>query len=181
MDEFAQTRPPDDLFDDDFTPIAEPSTQPSVSSGLRQHRGYGRSQRGSRGRGRGRGGSSEGASADSKAEEVDGDADPHQPARGKDEGRPEAVKGDRSGTGGVKMVRDTRLDSRNDHHSQSRRQTLILHVTEKTHRGRTHGSTGVYQAEECRAGGSASSGRSRRGLVSETRAARGHQATGGTG
>ncbi|KAL8733690.1 MAG: hypothetical protein Q9181_003487 [Wetmoreana brouardii] len=27
MDEFAQTRAPDDLFDDDFTPIAEPSVQ----------------------------------------------------------------------------------------------------------------------------------------------------------
>ncbi|KAL8701909.1 MAG: hypothetical protein Q9201_004666 [Fulgogasparrea decipioides] len=54
MDEFAQTRAPDDLFDDDFTPIAESSIQeleqpPRQPLSQRGH-GTGRS-RGSRGRG----------------------------------------------------------------------------------------------------------------------------------
>ncbi|KAL8867267.1 MAG: hypothetical protein Q9174_005772 [Haloplaca sp. 1 TL-2023] len=54
MDEFAQTRAPDDLFDDDFTPITEPPIQEFVpASQLHAQRG-GRSDRprGNRGRGR---------------------------------------------------------------------------------------------------------------------------------
>ncbi|KAL8766065.1 MAG: hypothetical protein Q9209_007031 [Squamulea sp. 1 TL-2023] len=54
MDEFAQTRAPDDLFDDDFTPIAEPESviqeviqlpPPQTSRGRYDHpRGMGRGQ-----------------------------------------------------------------------------------------------------------------------------------------
>ncbi|KAI4127942.1 MAG: hypothetical protein LQ338_002966 [Usnochroma carphineum] len=50
MDEFAQTRSPDDLFDDDFTPIDEPVVQGFVQPQPRSQRG-----RNDRARGRGRG------------------------------------------------------------------------------------------------------------------------------
>lgn len=108
MDEFAQTRPPDDLFDDDFTPIAEPTTHTTISSpsGPTRNRGRGRNQRGHWERGSragaGRGGQRESNSGEIKSEDADGD---DQTARPKEEGRPDAVKGDRSETGGVKMVR----------------------------------------------------------------------------
>ncbi|KAI9787430.1 MAG: hypothetical protein M1816_007478 [Peltula sp. TS41687] len=126
MDEFTQTRPPDDLFDDEFTPIPEPApapvpssppAQPTIpSSGpTRPHRGQGgRGQRGpTRGRG-GRGGLNDGGASSvvSKAEEATTAAAAaataaDQPTRPKEEGRVEAVKGDRSGTGGVKMKKLT--------------------------------------------------------------------------
>ncbi|KAL8941334.1 MAG: hypothetical protein Q9216_002319 [Gyalolechia sp. 2 TL-2023] len=52
MDEFAQTRTPDDLFDDDFTPDIEPVVQAFVQPPQPQaHKGR---SNGSRGRGRGR-------------------------------------------------------------------------------------------------------------------------------
>ncbi|KAL9610180.1 MAG: hypothetical protein Q9167_005108 [Letrouitia subvulpina] len=49
MDEFAQTRQPDDLFDDDFTPISEPVVQPSGPRQTHLRGGYS-----DRARGRGR-------------------------------------------------------------------------------------------------------------------------------
>ncbi|KAL9035453.1 MAG: hypothetical protein Q9214_006575 [Letrouitia sp. 1 TL-2023] len=51
MDEFAQTRQPDDLFDDDFTPISEPVVQPVEPRQTHLRGGYGDRARG-RGRGR---------------------------------------------------------------------------------------------------------------------------------
>ena len=54
MDEFAQTRAPDDLFDDDFTPITEPPIQRFVPAPQSQPQrgGWSNRSRGSRGRGR---------------------------------------------------------------------------------------------------------------------------------
>lgn len=99
MDEFAQTRAPDDLFDDDFTPLSGSTPQPAP---LATHRARGDYQRdrgeragGVRGRGRAefsaeatRDGQESGASAEAVREG----------------GREPAVRGDRSGTGGLKKV-----------------------------------------------------------------------------
>ncbi|KAI9858702.1 MAG: hypothetical protein M1813_007334 [Trichoglossum hirsutum] len=103
VDEFAQTRAPDDLFDDDFTPVAEPTTmtqsQPTpVPSGPRASKGE-HSHRGGRGRGRGRGrGANEGHS-EAKAESTDeklGRKEAVPAPRGD-----RAATGDRTATGGV--------------------------------------------------------------------------------
>lgn len=109
MAEFAQTVMPDDLFDDDYTPIPEPEAQTTVPSGPRA-RGVGREPRGgrgergsrARGRGRGRGVPREGVSGEVEAETAEGDNT--APPAEEDE-RPKAVRGDRSGTGGIKKVR----------------------------------------------------------------------------
>ncbi|KAI9673019.1 MAG: hypothetical protein M1817_003183 [Caeruleum heppii] len=143
MDEFAQTRAPDDLFDDDFTPVPEPTpveqpptpvpapAEPVVNTALPDapsgpsSRGQGRGTRGGRGdRGgraiRGRGGRRADTSQTEKAidskVEVEGNGDgPNEPP--KDSNPPtrvEAVKGDRTATGGIKKPKltDTELASR---------------------------------------------------------------------
>ena len=68
MDEFAQTRGSDDLFDDDFTPITEAPEETVVDAPM-QPAGRRKSQS-----------QTEGA-------------------------KPPAVRGDRSGTGGIRKVR----------------------------------------------------------------------------
>jgi len=100
MDEFAQTRAPEDLFDDDFTPILGSSTQPIPQSASRgrgeQQRGRG--ERGGRGRGRGK--------TEVPAEATRENQEPDESIEAaKEGGREPAVRGDRSGTGGVKKVR----------------------------------------------------------------------------
>lgn len=112
MDEFAQTRPPDDLFDDDFTPIAEseaildppPPAQPEPEQAqfLREP------PKGPRGRGGRRGGGRTSPprapppvnAAEPVTEEEAADAT----ATPKPERKESAVRGDRSGTGGIKKV-----------------------------------------------------------------------------
>ncbi|KAL8660102.1 MAG: hypothetical protein Q9226_000094 [Calogaya cf. arnoldii] len=106
MDEFAQTRAPDNLFDDDFTPIAEAETviQQTVQPSVPQSHKVGNDH--SRGRGRGRTNhqqhtpparqpavSARDATTPSNAEPVipEPDAAPKTPS---------AVRGDRSATGG---------------------------------------------------------------------------------
>ncbi|KAL8757160.1 MAG: hypothetical protein Q9199_002426 [Rusavskia elegans] len=106
MDEFAQTRAPDDLFDDDFTPVAEsePVIQEFVHpSAAQPHRA---SHDLSRGRGRGRpnhrqhppsaqqpAASARDATTSSTAEPVNTEPDAASKV-------PSAVRGDRSATGG---------------------------------------------------------------------------------
>jgi hypothetical protein len=69
MDEFAQTRGSDDLFDDDFTPISPPINEPETSS------------------------------------PTPAVPQPRRPSQPQNEGpKTQAVRGDRSGTGGVKKV-----------------------------------------------------------------------------
>lgn len=114
MDEFAQTRAPDDLFDEDFTPVAQP---PPRSSG---HSSGPRGGGGARGAARGRGtGDGSGNDNGNGQRQPDGlqrhgseSSVPSPEQRGVPTGpketqppRVEAVKGDRSGTGGVKQVR----------------------------------------------------------------------------
>ena len=125
MDAFAQTRGADDLFDDDFTPIAQPEadaqqpvstpSQPAPAAAAPTHtnaRGSGRGVRGS-GRGRGRAGAvvnsvphvpqrtepQTTSGAEITATETD--------AAAAKQDKPSAVRGDRSGTGGVKKDRLT--------------------------------------------------------------------------
>ena len=111
-DQFAQTRAPDDLFDDDFTPVAKPVEEihPPVGPrgrGARGSRGpRGQLDRGGRG-GRGRGKSTEvpvsaSPSQSQPAEQPATTAtEPNGAAEPKKEG---AVRGDRSATGGIKKV-----------------------------------------------------------------------------
>lgn len=157
VDEFAQTRGADDLFDDEIIPItgdqeiqhvtetsAEPEQQqqptetatqePAPTS--RRQRGHGRGAHdGGRGRGRGRGrggrgsadmgpkreavvakeGTTEGVEAPKdvdtteKKEDTATEEKKEEDAEGKaaktENGRVQAVRGDRSGTGGIKKVR----------------------------------------------------------------------------
>lgn len=124
VDEFAQTVAPDDLFDDDITPITEPvkspfSPQPMAAApstpqvpttpnaSTPQSRG-----RGGRGRGRGRGGAGGHATPKSPAA-ANGEASAPQKSAPEGEkptvSKDAAVRGDRSGTGGVKRVRRTGL------------------------------------------------------------------------
>ncbi len=141
-DEFAQTRPPDDLFDDEVVPVPVPASEvetstdivpespstPSFEPGHDGGRGSGSSTgryatrgqypRGAGGRGGGQGRgyrdpAHQGDEGKSNNEEVDvGDAMNAGNEPGKDvnvnvkveAGRPAAVRGDRSGTGGVKVV-----------------------------------------------------------------------------
>lgn len=107
VDEFAQTRPPDDLFDDEVTLVAPAAVVREPPQGPSGRRG-GRGVRG--GRGRGRGGYADGQRADEtpKAVEegaettVEGGTEGKTPAKYEGGG---SVRGDRSGTGGVKKVR----------------------------------------------------------------------------
>lgn len=98
MDEFAQTRAPEDLFDDEFTPISGSAPQPAPPTNFRGRGEHnrGRGERGGRGRGRGR---NEVPAQVTSPEEGGESAE-----IAKDGGREPAVRGDRSGTGGVKKV-----------------------------------------------------------------------------
>ena len=99
MDEFAQTRAPDDLFDDDFTPLSSSTPQPApqTSHRVRGHYERGHGERGGRGRGRGR--------AEAPGDTTRDGQEPNEPTEMVKEGGGEpAVRGDRSGTGGVKKV-----------------------------------------------------------------------------
>ena len=73
MDEFAQTRGNDDLFDDDFTPVAPSTEEPSPSTAPPPTQPASQTPR-----------------------------KPSQPQN--DAPKTQAVRGDRSGTGGVKKV-----------------------------------------------------------------------------
>jgi len=99
MDEFAQTRAPDDLFDDDFTPLSGSTPQPAAQTSHRARGDYqrGRGERGGRGRGRGR--------AEAQGEVAREGQEPSESTEAvREGGREPAVRGDRSGTGGVKKV-----------------------------------------------------------------------------
>ena len=110
VDGFAQTRAPDDLFDDDFTPIAysEPVPDPTPVVPEPQPAQLPREPpRGPRGRGGKRGG---GRSSPPKAEpavEAEG-TEAAEVVEAAETPKPErkegAVRGDRSGTGGIKKV-----------------------------------------------------------------------------
>ncbi|KAF2098310.1 hypothetical protein NA57DRAFT_57471 [Rhizodiscina lignyota] len=130
MDEFAQTRPPDDLFDDEFTPMPEPivEAEPPAPPEPEPVRGVASGVRGGRGARRGGAGntipsagriqtqrSEEAPKADGQiatsttpiaqdGEDAEGEKQiPQGPAKM----RSEAVRGDRSGTGGVKKAKLT--------------------------------------------------------------------------
>lgn len=131
MDEFAQTRPPDDLFDDDFTPMEQPVVEPEPSRPSIQIRGAAQGPRG--GRGAKRGGAGEfvpnaprapaasrqatsapsGADSEPKASNGDSAAAPQAPDAPTDAPqaparmRERAVQGDRTATGGVKKAKLT--------------------------------------------------------------------------
>lgn len=159
VDEFAQTRGADDLFDDEIIPItgdqeiqhvtetsAEPENQQQQHQPLtdaatqqpaptsRRQRGHGRgAHEGGRGRGRGRGRGGRGGSdtgpkrdpvkesttegveapkdvestekEDETAAEEKKEEDPEGKAGKLENARVQAVRGDRSGTGGIKKVR----------------------------------------------------------------------------
>jgi hypothetical protein len=123
IDEFAQTRPPDDLFDDDFVPIpeSEPIPDPTpVTHHPEQIQLLRDPPRGPRGHGGKRGGTQRGGrtsppstapptatapaptAAPAATAEQEGSAD--TAATPKVERKEGAVRGDRSGTGGVKKV-----------------------------------------------------------------------------
>ncbi|KAH0545255.1 hypothetical protein FGG08_000709 [Glutinoglossum americanum] len=102
VDEFAQTRAPDDLFDDDFTPVAEPTTltqsqHSPVPSGPRANRGE-HTQRGGRGRGRGRGRGTIEGNSEAKAETSAEKQERKEAGTLKGD---RAATGDRTATGGV--------------------------------------------------------------------------------
>lgn len=103
-DEFAQTRPPDDLFDDDFTPIAEPVVEQAQSQEIPTVEPEAVSIPGSA-RGRSRnprrgGGNTRQQEQPPPPTDADGKPAPAGP-------RHEAVRGDRSGTGGIRKAKLT--------------------------------------------------------------------------
>ena len=113
MDGFAQTREPDDLFEDEFTPITEPIPQqiPASSPLPSQTPQYPRADRSSRARAQGRNLkpgeatreplSTDTTSAAPTSNEPSKENEPHaQPP-------PQAVRGDRSGTGGIRKPKLT--------------------------------------------------------------------------
>jgi hypothetical protein len=115
VDEFAQTRPPDDLFDDDFTPIAEavveaqqpvPETvhEPIPTQQISPRDVTRDALRGPRSRGPPRKAPVPPAQA-SPTVEGDVEAKEDVPAQPKPERKEGAVRGDRSATGGPKKVR----------------------------------------------------------------------------
>lgn len=111
MDEFARTRTDDDLFEDGFSPILRPEVSSCVPSDpfdngegpeqrrRRSARGKGMRVRGSRGPGK----NSTDANAPPTTSDVASGGE-NVPPVAVEEARPSAVKGDRSGTGGVKIV-----------------------------------------------------------------------------
>jgi hypothetical protein len=121
IDEFAQTRPPDDLFDDDFVPIpeSEPVPDPTpVAPEPEQKPLLREPPRGPRGHGGKRGGAQRGGRTSPPKPEpvpvptdVAGEGEEEQEEEGtvpatasKVERKEGAVRGDRSGTGGIKKV-----------------------------------------------------------------------------
>ncbi len=118
MDEFAQTRGADDLFDDDFTPIAEPTTQASEPQPRSSQRD-GRNAPTLRGRGcrhpsadtKLRPAASERNTAPSQASQSEthptspSEVDPTTPSQQQppppQQRPPTAVRGDRTATGGI--------------------------------------------------------------------------------
>ncbi|KAL8666902.1 MAG: hypothetical protein Q9202_001142 [Teloschistes flavicans] len=124
MDEFAQTRAPDDLFDDDFTPIDEPSVPEFVQPPQPQTQ-RGRLNRGRGGRGRARTPqnpqhqnntipqlpTASSADTPNTTETVtatnDGLSQPTEPATPTASKAPTSVRGDRSLTGGFQKPKLT--------------------------------------------------------------------------
>ncbi|KAI4128130.1 MAG: hypothetical protein LQ347_004303 [Umbilicaria vellea] len=113
MDGFAQTRAPDDLFDDEFTPITNPISQPipASSASLSHAPQHPRADRSSGPRTQGRNvkpgqATREPLPADTTSDAPSGNEsykenEPHaQPP-------PQAVRGDRSGTGGIRKPKLT--------------------------------------------------------------------------
>ena len=106
MDEFAQTRAPDDLFDDDFTPVAEsePAIQEFVLPSAAQPHKASHDQ--SKGRGRGRPNhrqhtpSTQYAAASTRDATTSSTAEPANTEPDATTKTPSAVRGDRSATGG---------------------------------------------------------------------------------
>ena len=138
VEESMQTRPPDDLFGDDFTPVEQPAaekqaieptaveeapaeqpTPPPVPQQVpQQPRGKGDGARG-RGRGRGRGGrkDSQGqgqqsqAKSEQKSEETQAPAQaPENAPTGPKKETTASVRGDRRGTGGVRKPKLTETE-----------------------------------------------------------------------
>jgi hypothetical protein len=114
VDEFAQTRPPDDLFDDDFTPIAEPvvEAQQPVPETIHepistQHVAPGDAAREAPRVPRSRGPPRKAPNPQTRASPTaEGDAEVKDDvtAQPKPERKESAVRGDRSATGGPKQV-----------------------------------------------------------------------------
>lgn len=104
MDEFAQTRPPDDLFGDDFTPIDEPIVQYASTPARTTPRP--RKQPPSAANGRQRPAASQPPAANVATDEANGaaqaDEEPTSPSAAQPSARKaaSAVRGDRSLTGG---------------------------------------------------------------------------------
>ncbi|KAI9818854.1 MAG: hypothetical protein M1827_007675 [Pycnora praestabilis] len=108
MGEFAQTRAPDDLFDDDFTPIPEPVTTRAAPSGPRARSANRQGEPGGRGGGRGRGGRRVEPPNEATTSNAGVDENKEQYTETpKEETKQQAVRGDRSGTGGVKKKKLT--------------------------------------------------------------------------
>jgi hypothetical protein len=139
VEESMQTRPPDDLFGDDFTPVEQPvvekrtieptaveevpveqpTPQPAPQPAAQQTRGKGDGARGGRGRGRGRGGRK-----DSQGQQTQGQAKPEQKSEeavaavqapenaptGPKKETTASVRGDRRGTGGVRKPKLTETE-----------------------------------------------------------------------
>lgn len=113
MDGFAQTREPDDLFDDEFTPITNPVPQQIPASSPRPSHApqYPRGDRSNRARTQGRTSkpgevtreplSTEEPSAVPANHEASKENEPHAHPP------PQAVRGDRSGTGGIRKPKLT--------------------------------------------------------------------------
>ena len=113
MDGFAQTREPDDLFDDEFTPITEPIPQqiPASSPPPSHSPQYPRADRSSRARTQGRNSrpgeatreplSTDTASTAPVSDEPSKENESHAQAPH------QAVRGDRSGTGGIRKPKLT--------------------------------------------------------------------------
>ncbi|KAI9663580.1 MAG: hypothetical protein M1829_006039 [Trizodia sp. TS-e1964] len=97
MDEFAQTRAPDDLFDDDFTPLSEVAASPMPSS----HRGQ--SVQPPRDQG-GRAAKTNESTKESASNEAVEETEKIEDTAKEAAKPPASVRGDRSGTGGVKKV-----------------------------------------------------------------------------
>lgn len=113
MDGFAQTREPDDLFDDEFTPITTPiSQQIPASSALLSHAPqHPRADRSSRSRTQGRNLKPGEATREPLPTDTTSDApavnEPYKENEPHAQPPPQAVRGDRSGTGGIRKPKLT--------------------------------------------------------------------------
>ncbi|KAI9893974.1 MAG: hypothetical protein M1814_004744 [Vezdaea aestivalis] len=120
VDEFAHSRPPDDLFDDDFTPVEQTVDEvvpPSEPRQFDNKAGRGQSQRGIRGnraprglRGRGQGGTLNIKDQPKETQDiakVSDTADAEVENALPTSPRNTAVRGDRSATGGIRKAKFT--------------------------------------------------------------------------